>query len=112
MLRIDSHYGGTWDSHVGKTFGKVFRESDRSMYQPEGSLTLLLQLRRKSDVLYPRETRTDIPAETPEVLQDPCQHWRENLRLLPRIHTKSRPRHRPERNHERPLGTRIEAGLA
>ncbi|KAI4564023.1 hypothetical protein MJT46_009821 [Ovis ammon polii x Ovis aries] len=34
------------------------------------------------------ETRTDCPGETPEVPQDPCQHWR--------------PRHRREWNPERP----------
>ena len=29
------------------------------------------------------ETRTDSPGETPEVPQDPCQHWRGILRFRP-----------------------------
>ena len=29
----------------------------------------------------PLETRTDSPGETPEVPQDPCQHWRGILRF-------------------------------
>ncbi|KAI4565526.1 hypothetical protein MJT46_008902 [Ovis ammon polii x Ovis aries] len=48
------------------------------------------------------ETRTDSPGETPEVPQDPCQHWRGILRFRPRPHTRSMPRHRRERNPERP----------
>ena len=31
----------------------------------------------------PLETRTDSPGETPEVPQDPCQHWRGSTRVLP-----------------------------
>ena len=46
-----------------------------------GRETLLLQLRRKAYVHAPLETRTDSPGETPEVPQDPCQHWRGILRF-------------------------------
>ena len=35
----------------------------------------------------PLETRTDSPGETPEVPQDPCQHWRGILRFRHRLHT-------------------------
>ena len=50
----------------------------------------------------PLETRTDSPGATPEVPQDPCQHWREILRFRNRFHTRFRPRHQRERNPERP----------
>ena len=35
------------------------------------------------------ETRTDSPGETPEVPQDPCQHWGGILRFWHRLHTRS-----------------------
>ena len=37
----------------------------------------------------PLETRTESAGETPEVPQDPCQHWRGILRFLHRLHTRS-----------------------
>ena len=73
--RIDSHHGGTWDSPVGKPRGKA----TDPLILAKGSVTLLLQLRRKSPVTPPLETRTDSPGETPEVPQGPCQHWRGTL---------------------------------
>ena len=52
--RIDSHKGGTWDSPVrkpyGKPPGKASRERHRSLMHANGSVTLLLQLGRKSHV--------------------------------------------------------------
>ncbi|KAI4584667.1 hypothetical protein MJG53_006201 [Ovis ammon polii x Ovis aries] len=48
------------------------------------------------------ETRTESPGETPELPQDPCQHWRGILRFRPRLYAGLRPRHRRERNPERP----------
>ena len=36
----------------------------------------------------PLETRTDSSLETPEVPQDPCQHWRGILRFRHRLHTR------------------------
>ncbi|KAI4552053.1 hypothetical protein MJG53_000131 [Ovis ammon polii x Ovis aries] len=48
------------------------------------------------------ETRTDSPGETPEVPQDPCQHWRGILRSGPEFTQGLRPRHQRERNSERP----------
>ena len=50
----------------------------------------------------PFETRTDSTGETPEVPQDPCQHWRGILRFRHRLHTRFRPRHRRERKPEGP----------
>ena len=55
--RIDSHHGGTWKSPVGKrrgkARGKASRESHRSLIHAKGSVTLLLQLGRKSHVHAP-----------------------------------------------------------
>ena len=35
----------------------------------------------------PLATKSDSPGETPEVPQDPCQHWRGILRFRHRLHT-------------------------
>ena len=55
--RIDSHHGGNWESPVGKRRGKArgraTRESHRSLIHAKGSVTLLLQLGRKSHVHAP-----------------------------------------------------------
>ena len=51
--RIDSHHGGTWDSHVGKPRGKA----TDPLIHANGSVTLLLQLGRKAHVQVP--TRDD-----------------------------------------------------
>ena len=50
----------------------------------------------------PLETRTDSPGETPDVPQDPCQHWRESSGSGTDSTQGPRPRHRQERNPERP----------
>ena len=82
-----------WESLVGKPrgnpLGKPSRESHRSMIHANGSATVLPHLGRKAHVLAPTRERPDSPGETPEVPQDPCQHWREILRYRHRIHTKS-----------------------
>ena len=62
----------SWESVVGKPRGKA---TDSLIHSMEG-VTLLLQLGRKAQVHAPLETRTDSPGETPEIPQDPCQHWR------------------------------------
>ena len=60
--RIDSHHGGTWDSPVRKSRGKALWESlmrkprgkaTDPLIHAKGSVTLLLQLRRKSRVHAP-----------------------------------------------------------
>ena len=60
--RIDSHHGGTWDSPVGKPRGKASWESlvgnprgkaPDPLIHAKGSVTLLLQLRRKAHVHAP-----------------------------------------------------------
>ena len=50
----------------------------------------------------PLETRTDSTGETPEVPQDPCQHWRGMLRFRHRLHTRSEAPASTGRNPERP----------
>ena len=75
----------SWESLLGKNRGKA---TDPLIHE-KGSATLLLQLGRKTHVDAPLETRTDSPLETPEVPQDPCQHWRGILRFRHRLHTRS-----------------------
>ena len=75
----------SWESLVRKPRGKA----TDSLIHAKGSPTLLLQLGRKAHVHAPLETRTDSPGETPEVPQDPCQHWRGILMFQHRLHTRS-----------------------
>ena len=100
---IDSHHGGTWDSPVGKPRGKASSESHRP--------------------LDPCEGKRDTAAIAREVIARACPHSRRGLTLLgrlqkhPKIHVGTgeessgsgtdstqglRPRHRRERNPERP----------
>ena len=106
-MRIDSHHGGTWDNPVGKPRekprGKASRESHRS--------------------LDPREGKCDTAATVGEESARLCPHSRRGLTPLgrlqkyPKIHVSTgeessgsgtdstqglRPRHRRERNPERP----------
>ena len=96
--RIDSHHGGTWDTPVGKPRGKASWESLEGkprgkptdpLIHAKGSFTMLLQRGGKRTCMPPLETRTDSPGETPEVPQDPCQHWKGILRFQHRLHTRS-----------------------
>ena len=105
--RIDSHHGGTWDSPVekprGKPRGKASRECHRS--------------------LVPLEGKRDTAATSREESASACPHPRRGLTPLgrhqkyPKIHVSTgeefsgsgtdstpglRPRHRRERNPERP----------
>ena len=74
-----------WESLVGKPRRKATdplihgREARHCCYSTGGKRTCMP----------PLETRTDSPGETPEVPQDPCQHWRGNLRFRHRLHTRS-----------------------
>ena len=92
--RIDGHHCGMWDSPVGKPRGKAsweslegkplipwstWREAWNCCYSSVGKRTCMP----------PLETRTDSTEETPEVLQDPCQHWRGMLRFRHRLHARS-----------------------
>ena len=88
----------SWESLVGKPGGKA----TDPLIHAKGSATLLLQLGRKAHVHAPIQTRTDSPGETPEVPQDPCQHWRGILRFDTNSTQDLRRRHRRERNPERP----------
>ena len=96
--RIDSQHGGTWDSPVGKPREKA----TDPLIHSTGRMTLLLQLGGKALFNAPTRMRTDSPGEIPEEPQDPCQHWRGILRFQYRPTQGLRPRHRRERNPERP----------
>ena len=101
--RVDSQHGGTWDSLVGKPHGKASRESHRS--------------------LDPREGKRDTVATAQEEIARACPQSRRGLTPLgrlqkyPKIHVSTGeessgsgtdctqgllPRHRRERNPERP----------
>ena len=80
--------------HVGQPCGKASRES------LEGNPQMPVSRRReaqhcfyswggKSTCMPPLETRTDCPGKTPEIPQDPCQHWRGILRFRQPLHTRS-----------------------
>ena len=75
----------SWESLVGKPRGKA----THALIHAKGSMTPLLQLWRKVHGIPPLETRTDSAGETPEVPQDPCQHWGGILRFRDRLHTRS-----------------------
>ena len=74
-----------WKSLVGKPRGKA----TGPLIHARGRVTLQLQLGKKGHVHAPLETRTDSPGETPELPQDPCQHWRGILRFWNTLHTRS-----------------------
>ena len=75
----------SWESLVGKPRGK----DPDPLIHVKGRVTLLLELERKLTSMPPLETRTDSSGETPEVPQDPCQHWRGILRFPHQLHTRS-----------------------
>ena len=77
------------ESLVGKPRGKASRESHRSLNPREGKCNTSATARREAHMLPPLETRTDSPGETPELPQDPCQHWRGILGFRHQLHTRS-----------------------
>ena len=92
--RIYTHHGGTWDSPVGNPRGKASWESLEG--KPQIRSSTRMEARHccyssggKRKCMTPLETRTDSTGETPEVPQDPCQHWRGILRFRHPLHTRS-----------------------
>ena len=96
---LDFHRGSThttvargtalWESLLGNPRGKASRESHRSLDLREGKRDTAARAGGKGTCMPPLETRTDSPGETPEVPQDPCQHWRGILRFQNQLHTRS-----------------------
>ena len=87
-----------WESLVGKPLGKASWESlvgkprgkaRDPLIHAKGRVTLLLQLGRKAHVHDPTRDKDLLPGETPEVPQEPFQHWRGILRLWHRLQTRS-----------------------
>ena len=79
-----------WESLVGKPRGKASTES--LVGKPRGKATdprstrmearhCCYSSRGKRTCMPTLETRTDSPGETPEIPQDPCQHWRGIIRF-------------------------------
>ena len=101
--RIDSHHGGTWDSPVGKPRGKPSRESHRSLDPLEGQRDTAATAQKETARACPTSRRGLTPLG--------------RLQKYPKIHVSTgeessgsgtdstqdlRPRHRRERNPERP----------
>ena len=114
--RIDSHHGGTWDSLVGKPRGTALWES--LVGKPPGKAS-----RESHRSLDPGEGKRDTDATAREESVRACPHSRRGLTPLrrlqkyPKIYVSTgeessgsgtdstqglRPRHRRERNPERP----------
>ena len=75
----------SWEILVGKPQAKA----TDPLIHPYGSVSCCYSSGGKRTCMPPRETRTDSPEETPEVPQDPCQHWRGILRFRHRLPTRS-----------------------
>ena len=101
--RIHSHHGGTWDSPVGKSRGKASRESHRSLDPREGKRDTAATAREESASAGPHSRRGLTPLG--------------RLQKYHKIHVGTgeessgsgndstpalRPKHRQERNPERP----------
>ena len=112
-LRIGSHHGGTWDSPVGKPRGKASRESHRSLYPREGKRDTAATAREESTRACPLSRRGLTPLG--------------RLQKYPKIHVSTgeeslgsgtdstqglKPRHRRERNPERPPSNSMGTGLS
>ena len=87
-----------WESLVGKPRGKA----TDPLILAKGSSTLLLQLGGKLTCMPRLETRTDSPGETPEIPQDPVSTVEKSSGFGTHSKKDLRPRHRRERNPERP----------
>ena len=74
-----------WESLVGKTR----RKATDPLVHARGSVNCCYSMGRKGTLMPPLETRPHSLVETPEVPQNPCQHWRGILRFRPRLHTRS-----------------------
>ena len=74
----------SWESLVGNHRGKA----TDPIIDVTGSMTLLLSSGGKRTCMPPLETRTNSLGETPEVPQDPCQHWRGILRFRAQLHSR------------------------
>ena len=88
----------SWESLGGKARGKA----TDPMIDPTGSVTFLLHAGGKPICMSPLETRTDSPEETPEVRKLYVSTGEESSGSGPDSTQGLRPRHRRERNPERP----------
>ena len=91
-----------WEGLVGKPRGKASRESHRSLDPREAKRDTAATAREESARAFPHSRGGLTPLGTPEVPQDPCQHWRGILRFQDRPTQVLRPQNRWERNPERP----------
>ena len=104
MPRIDSHHGGTWDSPVGKPRGKALRESTRSLNPSDGKSDTAATALKESARACPHSRRGLTPLG--RLQKYPTIHvstGEESSGSGPNSTQGLRPRHRRERNAERPL---------
>ena len=101
--RVDSQYGGTWDSLVGKPHGKASRESHRSVDPREGKPDTAATAREESARAGPH-SRRELTAlvrlqKYPKILVGTGE---ESSGSVPDSTQDLRPQQRWERNPERP----------
>ena len=79
-----------WESLLGKPRGRASRERQRSLDPRDGKRDTAARAREESARACPHSRRGLTPCgDTPEVPQDPCQHWRGILRFWDGLHTRS-----------------------
>ena len=78
-----------WESLVGNPRGKPRGKATDSLIHAKGSVTSCYSSGGKQTCMPPLSTRTDSPAESSKVRQDPCQHWRGLFSFRHRLHTRS-----------------------
>ena len=78
------------ESLLGKPRGRASRERQRSLDPRDGKRDTAARAREESARACPHSRRGLTPCgDTPEVPQDPYQHWRGILRFWHRLHTRS-----------------------
>ena len=103
-----AHMRALWESLLGKPRRKA---TDPSINET-GSLTLMLQVRGKFDVLSPRKTRTNTPVETLEVPTSSMSALERNPQFQPRLNTSSKALAPTIDETLEFIATRIETGLS
>ena len=78
-----------WESLVGNPCGKPRGKATDSLIHAKGSVTSCYSSGGKQTCMPALATRTDSPAESSKVRQDPCQHWRGIRSFRHRLHTRS-----------------------
>ena len=104
---------GSWESLMGKPRGKASRESDRSLDPPEGKRETAAAAREESARACPHSRRGLTPlGRLQKYPKIDVSTGEESSGSGPDSTQGLRPRHRRERNHKRPLATRMMTGIS